>query len=59
MPTHTGAKQRKPAKPRRKRAAPLAYDKLLKLAPKMKPPQRWYEERVDPFQPENKPGKRR
>ena len=59
MPTRTGANQRKPAKPRRKRAVPLAYDKLLKLAPKMKPPQSWYDEGVDPFQPEQRTKKSR
>jgi hypothetical protein len=58
MATRTGTKQRKPAKPRRKRAEALAYDKLLKLAPKMKPPQSWYDEGIDPFKPEEKPQKR-
>lgn len=52
MPTRTGAKQRKPVKPRRKRVAPLSYDKLLKLAPKLKPPQSWYDEGVNPFEPQ-------
>jgi hypothetical protein len=59
MPTPTRTKQRKPAKPRRKRAPTLAYDKLLKLAPKMKPPQTWYDEGVNPSEPEEKSRKRR
>ena len=57
MAARTGTKQPRSTKPRRKRGAVLAYDKLLKLAPKMKPPQSWYDEGVNPFEPEAKPRK--
>jgi hypothetical protein len=38
-----------PVKPKAKRAS--SYDKLLKLAPRLKPPQTWYDEQANPFQP--------
>ena len=52
MSSRTGTRPRKPRE-QSKRAAPgLPYDKLLRLAPKMKPPQSWYDESTDPFRPE-------
>jgi len=50
MPTRPANKitGRKAAKKPRKT---LPYDRLLKLVPKMKPPQTWYEEGANPFAP--------
>jgi hypothetical protein len=42
------AKTKRPAKVARKA---LSYDELKKLAPKMKPPQTWYDEGTNPFEP--------
>jgi hypothetical protein len=49
---------RKPAakKPSPKRGKALPYDALLKLASKMKPPQKWFDESENPFEPDAKRG---
>jgi hypothetical protein len=44
---------------RNKTRAQQRYEQLLRLAPKMKPPQSWYDEGIDPFEAEGKPKKRR
>ena len=46
------AKSTKPAP--RSRKAP-SYARLLKLSGKSKPPQRWYDEAANPFEPEKPP----
>jgi hypothetical protein len=56
MPTR--APQRRTAKKPAKRRTALAYEQLVKAAPKLKPPQSWYDETVNPFQPPAKPKKR-
>ena len=55
MATPARAKRPKPTKPAKKAGKPpaaLPYDELIKLAPKMKPPQSWYDEDANPFEPE-------
>lgn len=46
--------QPKPKKATNKTRKALSYDELKKLAPKMKPPQSWYDETTNPFEPEPK-----
>ena len=41
----------KSTKPARKARKSASYDRLLKLAAKSKPPQRWYDEAASPFEP--------
>jgi len=41
----------KPSSHRPPAKAPLSNAKLLKLAKKRKPPQAWYDEGINPFQP--------
>jgi hypothetical protein len=43
----TATKTRRTSKKTRARAS---YQKLLKLAPKLKPPQRWYDDDSNPFE---------
>ena len=40
-----------PRKTPKKVRARATYQKLLKLAPKLKPPQAWYDEQSNPFEP--------
>jgi hypothetical protein len=40
----------KPRKAPKKTRARATYQKLLKLAPKLKPPQSWYEDDSNPFE---------
>ena len=42
----------KSTKPARKPRKAASYDRLLKVAAKSKPPQRWYDEAANPFEPE-------
>ena len=54
---HMGEKPRTKSLVRTKRPkkrAKFSYDQLLKLADKMRPPQRWFDEQTNPFEP--KPG---
>jgi hypothetical protein len=48
----------RPAKPARKPKSAASYDRLLKLAARAKPPQRWYDEAANPFKPEPRTGGR-
>ena len=49
MPLTTRAKAKKAKKPRV--TPPLSNQQLLALAKKRRPPQTWYDERANPFQP--------
>jgi hypothetical protein len=52
MATTTNAKSTKKAAKRKSVAKqPLSNARLLKLAKKHRPPQKWYDEDVDPFEP--------
>lgn len=52
MSSRTHARPQKPRKSNKKKASALPYEKLLRLAPKMKPSQAWYDETGDAFRPE-------
>ena len=51
MATRSAAKV-KSSKPPRKPRKSASYDRLLKLAARSKPPQRWFDEATNPFEPE-------
>jgi hypothetical protein len=48
----TTTKQTKAKKPATAPRKGLPYEQLQKLAPKMKPPQTWYDDTTNPFEPE-------
>lgn len=50
-PTTSKPKPPKSSKPKTRRRPPLSTEELLKLAATNRPPQSWFDEGVNPFEP--------